>query len=737
MRVRSLTICVALVALAIVPSNAFAGAPKAKLRFGATSFAIAENAGTATVAVTRAPRNGKAHSGTNSTASVAFSTSNGSAVAGTDYTATSGRLTFPACSGSPAATDPCMRQTISVPITDDSAVDGNKTIRLSLTSPSRNAVVVNPQKATLTIADNEGPSRISFDATDYRVWELGPSVEIHVIRSGAGISGSSAVDFATADGTAHAPGDYTAQSSTLSFAPGEVDKTVLVNITDDTIVEPSETFNVNLSNATGGATIDTPTAPVTILDDDAVVPAHLALDATTYSINEGGDLTVTVNRTNAVDGPVSVDYATIAQTAGADVDFAAAADTLDFDPGDTSQSFTISTLADSLHEGDETFGLALSNAVPSGTLIDTGNATVTIADDDPVPTISAGSATASGGNVDFVIQLSNPTTQDVTVTYVITDANGNQVGTGTATIPAGSTSTTVQIPDGGNGPYSITLSNPSGGTLDSSHSSASTPAAGGTGSGSGATQDPVVSVTPTQSGTGSSTGTGSTVTFDVTIDQPADHDVTVDYEIKDGSGQTIATGTVTIPAGSTSVTVTVEVPAGTTGPVTVSLKNPAGATLSTGGGSASVPVASASIASFQSPTASDAAVVPTLLGGTAGGACKLAFKAGRLDKRGVLTLTLRAGRACTVTAGASVKSASKKNVISTRVLRALKANRQTLKLRAGQKKTLKLRFTARGLRFIKRAVAAKRPLTLTLSVIERDARNRVTKHVVRSKLHVR
>src|SRR3954454_11863627 len=208
MRVRSLTIIVALVALALVPSNAFAGAPKSKLRFGATSFAVAENGGTATVTVTRAPRNGKAHSGTNSIVSVGFSTANGSAVAGTDYTATSGRVTFPACSGSPAATDPCLRQTIAIPITDDSVVDGNKTVRLSLTTPSRNAVVVNPQKATLTIADNEGPSHISFDATDYKVWELGPSVEIHVIRSGAGISGSSAVDFATADGTAQSPGDY-------------------------------------------------------------------------------------------------------------------------------------------------------------------------------------------------------------------------------------------------------------------------------------------------------------------------------------------------------------------------------------------------------------------------------------------------------------------------------------------------------------------------------------------------
>lgn len=63
------------------------------------------------------------------------------------------------------------------------------------------------------------------------------------------------VKFATADGTARAPGDYQPVSGTLSFAPGETVKRVFVQIRLDGEKEPAETFFVNLSMPTGGAAI--------------------------------------------------------------------------------------------------------------------------------------------------------------------------------------------------------------------------------------------------------------------------------------------------------------------------------------------------------------------------------------------------------------------------------------------------------------------------------------------------
>ena len=58
------------------------------------------------------------------------------------------------------------------------------------------------------------------------------------------------VDYATSDGTATAGADYTALGlTTLTFAPGEISKTVTVTLLDDTLDEPDETFNLDLTNA--------------------------------------------------------------------------------------------------------------------------------------------------------------------------------------------------------------------------------------------------------------------------------------------------------------------------------------------------------------------------------------------------------------------------------------------------------------------------------------------------------
>ena len=59
------------------------------------------------------------------------------------------------------------------------------------------------------------------------------------------------VDYSTIDGTATAGEDYTATSGTLTFAPGETEKTVTVPILDDAIDEGKEKFTVRLSNPQG------------------------------------------------------------------------------------------------------------------------------------------------------------------------------------------------------------------------------------------------------------------------------------------------------------------------------------------------------------------------------------------------------------------------------------------------------------------------------------------------------
>jgi len=78
------------------------------------------------------------------------------------------------------------------------------------------------------------------------------------------------VAYSTADGTATAGSDYTAANGTITFNANETSKQVTVNVNGDTAVEPTETFFVNLTNPTGGATIADNQGLGTITNDDAL-----------------------------------------------------------------------------------------------------------------------------------------------------------------------------------------------------------------------------------------------------------------------------------------------------------------------------------------------------------------------------------------------------------------------------------------------------------------------------------
>jgi hypothetical protein len=93
------------------------------------------------------------------------------------------------------------------------------------------------------------------------------------------------VDYETVDGSATAAdGDYTPTSGTLNFAAGDSALDIVVPFGVDATPEFNETFGITLSNASN-ATIATPTATGTILDDDDTI----APTATVLSPN-GGEL---------------------------------------------------------------------------------------------------------------------------------------------------------------------------------------------------------------------------------------------------------------------------------------------------------------------------------------------------------------------------------------------------------------------------------------------------------------
>jgi hypothetical protein len=121
-----------------------------------------------------------------------------------------------------------------------------------------------------------------------------------------------------------------------------------------------------------------------------------------------------------------VDIATADATATADNDYSAAAGTVSFSPGQTRQIFAVSITGDNVYEPDERFVVNLSN--PSHATLAVAQASATIVNDDPLPTITIGDVSVVEGNSDttpavFTLSLSNPSSMPISVSYATADGS--------------------------------------------------------------------------------------------------------------------------------------------------------------------------------------------------------------------------------------------------------------------------------------------------------------------------
>jgi hypothetical protein len=193
----------------------------------------------------------------------------------------------------------------------------------------------------------------------------------------------------------------------------------VVPITNDTISEAAETFEVALTNPTGGAVVGTPgTATVTITDNDPAGAVQFSQAG--YSVTEGGTATITVTRTGGTAGPVTVNFATSDGSATASADYTATSGTLTFAAGEASKAFTVATATDSLTEGSETVTLTLSGPTGGLTLHSPGTATLSLLDVPPPPPAV----------ITFIGAASNPTdgASATGPTLSVTPPPGMQVG---------------------------------------------------------------------------------------------------------------------------------------------------------------------------------------------------------------------------------------------------------------------------------------------------------------------
>ncbi|MCH4903933.1 hypothetical protein GSN00_05925, partial [Cylindrospermopsis raciborskii CHAB3438] len=235
------------------------------------------------------------------------------------------------------------------------------TLNLSLTGSYFNYVnaAVAPELAiastnTTQTEGNSGTKSFTFTVT--RTGDANTSSSANWAVTGSGTNQADATDFGG-----------TMPTGTVNFAAGETSKTIMVNGSGDTAVEPDEEFTVTLSNPTN-ATIATSTAAGIIQNDDVTAPLPtITLAVSPTSVTEDGttNLVYTFTRTGSTTDALNVNYniygtADESDYAGASPGiFPVSGKTITFATGASTATLTINPTADTTVESDETVNLTL------------------------------------------------------------------------------------------------------------------------------------------------------------------------------------------------------------------------------------------------------------------------------------------------------------------------------------------------------------------------------------------
>ncbi|WP_317169958.1 Ig-like domain-containing protein [Pedobacter sp. SG918] len=478
-----------------------------------------------------------------------------------DYNFNSSTITFPAGSVVGAGSG-----TITFPVTivDDNLLENTEDYTVSIGSITGPASLGNASVST-SIIDNDNAS-VAINNISVAEDITGGLATFTVTLTGA-VQNSFTVNFATADGTAVQPGDYTATSGTITFPTGSVSgatQTFTVPIIDDNIAETTETFTATLSGVTGLVTIATATGTATITDNDSSIAS---ITAGTPG-NENGPVngTFTVTLSNPSSQPTTITY-TLGGTATEGSDYSAiVTKTITIPAGQTTGTITIPVLTDNIVEGTETVIATLtssgnplvtvSNTPASINILDNTTATVTVA------TTNDGAEPSTPGL--FTFTLSNVSATDTQVTYNVTGTatsglDYTSIGT-TVTILAGQTTATVSVPvlddNIAEGTETVILTMTAA-TSNPSITANTTPATVNI-------TDNDSSIASITAGTPGNENGPVNGTFTVTLSNPSSQPTTITYTLggtaTEGSDYSaIVTKTITIPAGQTTGTITIPV----------------------------------------------------------------------------------------------------------------------------------------------------------------------------------
>ena len=271
-------------------------------------------------------------------------------------------------------------QTITVGVVPDDTLEPDETFFVNL-SNSMNATILDGQGLGTIVNDDPQPA-ISISDVSAAEGDAGTTNFTFNVTLSNPSTSTITVQFATADGTATAGTDYTTNAGTLTFNPGVVLQTVTVAVMADVLLEPDETFFVNLTAPTN-ATIADNQGLGTITNDDGAADLSITKTSNTGAlVARSMPFNYTLTVTNI--GPSAATNVTAIDVLPAGVTLTSATPSQGSCAGTTTVTCTLGTLAGG---ANATIVLSVTAPATDGPIIN--NATVTADQTDSDPTNNA------------------------------------------------------------------------------------------------------------------------------------------------------------------------------------------------------------------------------------------------------------------------------------------------------------------------------------------------------------
>ena len=322
-------------------------------------------------------------------------------------------------------------QTVTVSAAqDDDALDDTATITHSVTSTDSDYNGIRTGSIDVTVTDDEDiPVTVTFGQAGHTIAE-GSAVTVRVTLS-EDPERQVVIPITKSEQGGITSADYSGVPDSVTFESGDTEKTFIVTAAQDALDDDDESVTVGLGTLPNAVTTGAIKETTVSITDDDVPSVTIRFEQSSYSLDEGDDVTVKVILSHDPERQVVIPITKSEQGGATGDDYSGVPGSVTFESGETEKSFTFTATQDMVDDdgtGDGESVRVAFGTLPADVSAGTPNETaVTIIDDDGagVTVSPTRLSVGEGRSRTYTVALASEPTANVTVT--VTAPRGSDV----------------------------------------------------------------------------------------------------------------------------------------------------------------------------------------------------------------------------------------------------------------------------------------------------------------------